>query len=330
MSIFDELNLGARRLPVITASEAAECGLACIAMISRYHGHDVDLNGLRQRHAISLAGASLKSLMEITDQLGFSTRALRVELPALGKIRTPAILHWDLNHFVVLKSVGRKRIVIHDPAIGLRAFTREEFSKHFTGVVLELARAETFEPVSARAPMKLSMLWSKMTGWGSALVQVLILSVALQIAAFVAPLQMQLVVDEAIASVDRDLLTVIALGFGAIVIIQASIEALRSWALQGVRSSAELPGFRQSGAPPAALAERLFREAPRRRHHFAAGLGEAHPGRHHARRRRHGDRWPDGLHRGDHPVLLLGDAGADRHRRGADQHGRSTWRCFRA
>jgi ATP-binding cassette subfamily B protein RaxB len=232
MSIFEELNLGGRRLPVITASEAAECGLACIAMISRYHGHDVDLNGLRQRHAISLAGASLKSLMEITDQLGFSTRALRVELSALGKIHTPAILHWDLNHFVVLKSVGRKRIVVHDPAIGLRAFTREEFSKHFTGVVLELARAETFEPVSARAPMKLSMLWSRMTGWGSALVQVLILSVALQIAAFVAPLQMQLVVDEAIASVDRDLLTVIALGFGAIVIIQAAIEALRSWALR--------------------------------------------------------------------------------------------------
>jgi ATP-binding cassette subfamily B protein RaxB len=232
MSVFDELNLGGRRLPVITASEAAECGLACIAMISRYHGHDVDLNGLRQRHAISLAGASLKSLMEITDQLGFSTRALRVELSALGKIRTPAILHWDLNHFVVLKSVGRKSIVVHDPAIGLRAYGREEFSKHFTGVVLELARAETFEPVSARAPMKLSMLWSRMTGFGAALIQVLILSVALQIAAFVAPLQMQLVVDEAIASVDRDLLSVIALGFGAIVIIQAAIEALRSWALR--------------------------------------------------------------------------------------------------
>ena len=232
MSILDELSFGGRRLPVITASEAAECGLACIAMISRYHGHDVDLNGLRQRYALSLAGASLKSLMEITDELGFSTRALRVELPALGKIRLPAILHWDLNHFVVLKHVGRKRIVVHDPGLGVRALTREEFSKHFTGVVLELARAENFEPISARTPMKLSLLWSRMSGWWGALAQVLVLSVALQIAAFVAPLQMQLVVDEAIGSVDRDLLTVIALGFGALVIIQAGIEALRSWALR--------------------------------------------------------------------------------------------------
>lgn len=232
MSILDELQLGARRLPVITAAEAAECGLACIAMISRYHGHDVDLNGLRQRYALSLAGASLKSLMEITDQLGFSTRALRVDIGALDKVRLPAILHWDLNHFVVLKSVGRRKLVVHDPARGALSLTQEEFSKHFTGVVLEIARAETFEPVSARLPMKLSMLWSRMTGWWPALAQVLVLSVALQIVTFVAPLQMQLVVDEALASVDRDLLAVIALGFGALVIIQACIEALRSWALR--------------------------------------------------------------------------------------------------
>lgn len=232
MSVLEELNFGGRRLPVITASEAAECGLACLAMISRYHGHDVDLNGLRQRYALSLAGASLKSLMEIADQLGFSTRALRLELSALPKVRLPAILHWDLNHFVVLKAVGRKTVTIHDPAFGAKTLSTEEFSKHFTGVALELSRAESFEPMTARAPIKLSLLWSKMTGWWGALTQVLVLSVALQIAAFVAPLQMQLVIDEAIASVDRDLLTVIALGFGALVIIQSGVEALRSWALR--------------------------------------------------------------------------------------------------
>lgn len=232
MSILDEINLGARKLPMITASEAAECGLACMAMVSRYHGHDVDLNGMRQRYALSLAGASLKSLMAIADQLGFSTRALKVELPALRKIHLPAIVHWDLNHFVVLKSVGARSMTIHDPAVGARTLTLGEFSKHFTGVVLELARAESFEPIDARTPMKLSLLWSKIRGWGGALASVLVLSLALQIAAFVAPLQMQLVVDQALAESDRDLLTVIALGFGALVIIQGAIEALRSWALR--------------------------------------------------------------------------------------------------
>src|SRR5262245_58284266 len=107
MSILDELNFSRhRRLPAVLAAEAAERGLACMAMIAQFHGHNVDLNGLRQRCSLSLAGASLRSVMGIADQLGFATRALRVELPAIGKVHLPAILHWDLNHFVVLKSVS--------------------------------------------------------------------------------------------------------------------------------------------------------------------------------------------------------------------------------
>ena len=149
MSVFEQLHLGRRqRLPTILAAEAAECGLACMAMIARYYGHDVDLNGLRQRFSLSLAGASLRSLMGIADQLGFSTRALRAEISALPKVNLPAIVHWDLNHFVVLKSIDRKTAVVHDPAIGVRSMSIEQFSKHFTGVVLELARAEGFEPIA--------------------------------------------------------------------------------------------------------------------------------------------------------------------------------------
>ena len=58
MKLLDQLNFSGRgRLPVVLASEAAECGLACLAMVARYHGHDVDLNGLRQR--VSPAEAAL-------------------------------------------------------------------------------------------------------------------------------------------------------------------------------------------------------------------------------------------------------------------------------
>ena len=119
MSLPEQLNFSRRRrLPLVLASEAAECGLACIAMIARYHGHDVDLNGLRQRFALSMSGISLRSLMGLADQLGFSTRPLRVELSALSKVQTPAILHWDLNHFVVLQL--RHRQERRDPRSGHR------------------------------------------------------------------------------------------------------------------------------------------------------------------------------------------------------------------
>ncbi|MGH6978155.1 MAG: peptidase domain-containing ABC transporter, partial [Brevundimonas sp.] len=233
MSLPPELNFGRRkRLPVVQAAEGAECGLACMAMIARYHGHDVDLNGLRQRFPVSLAGATLRSLMDLADGLGFAPRALRVELEALSNIRLPAVLHWDLNHFVVLKSVSKGTAVIHDPALGARTYSVAELSPHFTGVVLEVTPSGSFEKVTARAPIRLTSLWSRMVGFWPAFFQVIGLSIALQIAAFALPFQMQLVVDEAIGRADRNLLTVLALGFGALVIVQASVEALRAWTLQ--------------------------------------------------------------------------------------------------
>lgn len=233
MRLPDELNFSRRRrLPIIQGAEAAECGLVCMAMIARFHGHDVDLNGLRQRFSLSMSGATLRSIMGLADALGFSPRALKVELDALSKVHLPAILHWDLNHFVVLRSVSRGRAVIHDPASGVRTYSLSELSHHFTGVALELTPSDTFRPVSARAPIRLNSLWSRMVGFWPAFFQILGLSVALQVAAFAMPFQMQLVVDEGVFRADRDLLSVLAIGFGALVILQASIEALRAWALQ--------------------------------------------------------------------------------------------------
>jgi ATP-binding cassette subfamily B protein RaxB len=104
----------------------------------------------------------------VADQLGLSSRPLRVELSALAKVKAPAILHWDLNHYVVLRSVTSRSIVIHDPAIGVRTLPLAEVSKHFTGVVLELTPTANFRVVHARAPVRLSSLWSQMTGFASA------------------------------------------------------------------------------------------------------------------------------------------------------------------
>jgi ATP-binding cassette subfamily B protein RaxB len=223
---------GRRRLPLVLASEAAECGLACLAMVGRYHGHDVDLNGLRQRFSLSMSGISLRNLMGLADQMGFSSRPLRVDLWALAKVRAPAILHWDLNHFVVLRKITGKTAVIHDPGVGVRRLPLSDVSKHFTGVVLELTPAAGFRPVQAKAPIYLSSLWSQMSGLWSALLQVIALSAVLQIVAFAAPFQIQLVVDEALFHADQDLLLVLALAFGALVVVQGAVEALRGWALQ--------------------------------------------------------------------------------------------------
>ncbi len=227
------LNISGRQhLPIIIAAEAAECGLACMAMIAHYHGHDVDLNGMRQRFSLSLTGATLRSIMGFADALELAPRPLRVELSALKKVQCPAILHWNLDHFVVLAKVTRRGITIHDPAIGKRCLPMEEASKHFTGVVVEFAPTANFAPIMAHGNLPLWALWSRMKGNHAALAQVLILSLALQVVTFAAPFQLQLVVDQALFRSDADLLTVLALAFGGLALIQAGLDALRGWALR--------------------------------------------------------------------------------------------------
>lgn len=136
-----------RRLPIRLQTEAAECGLACLAMVASFHGHDVDLAGLRRRFSTSLKGATLARLMAMAAQLGFTCRPLKLDMEDLARLRTPCVVHWDLNHFVVLKRAGPSGLVIHDPARGIRKLGLREVSEHFTGVALELSPAADFAPV---------------------------------------------------------------------------------------------------------------------------------------------------------------------------------------
>ena len=133
------------RLPVIRQAEAAECGLACLVMAANYFGHGTSMSEMRRRFSTSLKGTTLNTLMEMGHSVGLSSRAVRLELHEIGQLKTPAILHWDLNHYVVLKGVGRRSIVIHDPGLGERAFSFESASRHFTGVALELTPTPAFQ-----------------------------------------------------------------------------------------------------------------------------------------------------------------------------------------
>lgn len=226
--------LGRRRLPVIRAAEAAECGLACLAMVAGYHGMEVGLNNLRQLFPTSMAGMSLRGVMTIADRLDLATRACRVELAELAEVQTPAILHWDHKHFVVLKAFETRGAVIHDPARGEVRLSLAELDAHFNGVLLELAPTPAFKPVKAGEKLSISHLWSDVSGAGPAVAVILGLSLALQFASFALPFQIQLTVDEAILKGDRSLLFVLAMAFCSLVALQAGLEVLRGWVLQVV------------------------------------------------------------------------------------------------
>src|SRR5215210_7722553 len=223
-------------LPVIRQAEAAECGLACLAMVASYHGHQLDLNTLRRRYPASLNGVTLRALIQVASHLDLLGRPLRYELDHLRQLKLPAILHWNMSHFVVLKAVTRKGIVVHDPASGEKFYPVAEASKHLTGVALELTPTEGFVVQDERMRLPLSAFWGQLSGSGHALVQILVLSIILQMLVLGAPLYMQLTVDEVIARGDVDLLIVLALGFGLLMLIRTATTAIRSLVLLVVQN----------------------------------------------------------------------------------------------
>jgi len=219
----------ARRLPLCLQTEAAECGLASLVMIAGWHGYRVDLATLRQRHPLSIKGVTLAHLIQVSGRLGLAGRPLRLELAELPQLATPCVLHWDLNHFVVLREASARAIVIHDPAAGVRRLSMEEASRHFTGIALELSPTGEFREADERVRVRLRDLTGPVRGLGPALAQVLALALALQALAVLAPFYLQWVVDGAVASGDRELLTVLGVGFLLLAAIQVAVGALRSW-----------------------------------------------------------------------------------------------------
>jgi ATP-binding cassette subfamily B protein RaxB len=230
MSAADRLafNWGAR-LPMIMQSEAAECGLACLAMVASYQGQPCDIAELRRRLSVSLKGINLKHLVSMAERVGFASRPVRLELDELRLLATPCILHWDLNHFVVLAKVTRDAVVIHDPAVGVRRLPLAVASKHFTGIALELTPLGTLEPAQAAPRVRMRSVLGRIVGLKRSLGQLFALALAIEVFAVISPLFMQWVVDHALVSADRNLLLVLALGFGLLLLLRTTVSTMRGW-----------------------------------------------------------------------------------------------------
>jgi ATP-binding cassette, subfamily B, bacterial CvaB/MchF/RaxB len=217
------------RVPVILQSEAPECGIACLAMVASFHGHRTDLSAMRLRLSPSLKGITLKNVAQIAETMGMTARGVQVPLESLGKLRLPAVLHWDMNHFVVLTDVAGRKITVHDPARGKRVLTLDEASRHFTGVAMEFTPTTGFQKKDEREKIKSWQLLGAASGLKGTIAQILLLSFALEVFAIAMPFFLQLTVDRVIVGRDRDLLTVLGIAFGTLVIIQVAVAGVRAW-----------------------------------------------------------------------------------------------------
>ncbi|WP_287496044.1 peptidase domain-containing ABC transporter [Pandoraea sp. CB10b_02] len=230
--MLERLALGFRqRMPLMLQTEAAECGLACLGMIAGYHGHETDLATLRGRFPVSLKGLTLGALVQLAARLELASRPVKLDIDALSKLRLPCILHWEFNHFVVLREVGSRTVTIFDPAMGIRKCSIDEISRSFTGVALELWPTAQFSPLRERRPVRLQRLIGRITGLGASIAHVVTLALVLEILMVLQPFFMQWVIDHVLPSADLDLLTTLAVGFTLLLLMQQVTTVARGWVL---------------------------------------------------------------------------------------------------
>jgi ATP-binding cassette subfamily B protein RaxB len=213
------------RVPVILQSRRAECGLAAITMIARQFGHDLDLTALRRR--FGEVRPDLRSLLDVADALGMVGRPLRLGLAETRRLRLPALLHWEFDHFVVLVKVGRRRFVVHDPAVGRRVLDPGEFGAAFTGIAVEFLAVREFTRASGRQLPSLRGLLRSFRGLRSYLSVMLLLLVATQLLSLAPPMATQLLIDEVVLGQDRIWLRKVIFGLALIMLVAVLIDTLR-------------------------------------------------------------------------------------------------------
>jgi ATP-binding cassette, subfamily B, bacterial CvaB/MchF/RaxB len=230
MALLNRLQLSwGPRIPVILQTEASECGLACIAMLLAQHGTVTDLATLRSRHGAVPQGMTLLDLARVAQAEQLTTRAVRVELGELKQLRLPAVLHWSMGHFVVLREIAGNQYHIIDPAHGERTLSQAEMSRNFTGVAMEAWPASDFVAKQEAQSISLKALVGRVSGLWPTLWRVLAVSLTLEVLGLIFPLFMQWVVDNVVVTRDVSLLTTLAMGFLLLLVIQQLFTLMRSW-----------------------------------------------------------------------------------------------------
>jgi ATP-binding cassette subfamily B protein RaxB len=241
MSLISKLLFsGKSAIPVIIQTEYAECGLACLAMCSAYYGRPIPLSTLRAKYQVGLKGMDLGTVVDIASDLGLSSRPMRCELGQINTLVLPAVLHWEMEHFVVLTNVRNNKFTIYDPAVGKRVFTQQQLAKHYTGIAMELEPANNFDEITPTAKFELRQLWSDLSGFKRSLIQLFALSAIIQVLLLLAPYYVQTIVDEVVVTADLALLNVLAIGFSLLILVKVIIELVRDWFILRLSSTLNL------------------------------------------------------------------------------------------
>ena len=229
------------KMPMIHQNEIAECGLACLTMIFNVHGLDLNLAQLRAKYRFGKDGMSIADLSSICESEGMIGDVYELGMEHMPELTLPAVLHWDLSHFVVLKKIKGKKFYLHDPAVGQVVMTENEVSEHFTGYAMMVEKGQTevfdmaktsWEQANTKAKSQLTFtdLYSRSHGLAKGLFNLITLTLIAQLIVMCIPLITQVVIDDFVGTGEQSYLPYIIAGGLGITLFVFIVRMLRGWA----------------------------------------------------------------------------------------------------
>lgn len=218
-----------QRIEPVYQSEASECALACLCMIMNANGHDVDLAYLRQKHALSQRGATIKDILRISSDVGLIGRALKFELEYLNQLESPCILHWGLMHFVVLERITRDGAIIVDPAIGRRKVTKKQLNDCVTGIAVQFQPTKDMPRQQGRKQLSVREFLADSLSFRKAIWVILAAAFVHEVLLLLIPFYLQIVVDLVIEGGNSEALPFVFGVFVGVLVLVAISQVVRSF-----------------------------------------------------------------------------------------------------
>ena len=112
--------------------ESTDCGPACLQMVCAFYGKSVSQQYIKDGMSISRIGVTIRDIKDRASDIGFDTVVAKANLDQLTKIKSPVIVHWNNNHFIILYKIKKHTnrtysFYIADPSNGKIKFSQEEF-----------------------------------------------------------------------------------------------------------------------------------------------------------------------------------------------------------
>ncbi len=217
---------GVAKVPVIMQMEALECGAASLAMVLAYYQKWIPLEQVRLDCGVSRDGSNMKNVFLAAQHYGLETHGYRMEVESL-KTETafPCIIHWNMNHFVVLNGFKGNKAIINDPARGTVQIPMEQFDKSFTGIVLTFSPGEGFTP-SGKRKSTIAFARKRLKGAAPAVVFIVLTSVITYLFGIINPVMSRIFFDRLLTGQAPEWLQPFIIGM----ILLAAFQLIVQWA----------------------------------------------------------------------------------------------------